>query len=170
MNRRDLLIAGSTGVLLGAGGCLQSIENAVTSDPCASGDVEEVSYDIHDLAGDPMEERDRSIALVTGSDHMDKFKRAYPFVRETDFNEAFVVGIRIGSSYHSEGFSITSVGWEDESTIHVFSCMRDPSPSDVADYYTRLLRIPYKSATQEVTTALVTHSTPDSESTRKDTV
>lgn len=170
MKKRHFLSATGTAVAGSLAGCLQSIENAVNSDPCSSGDVEEVSYNITEISGTVMAEPDRTVALATDSEHIDKFNRTYAFIDETDFNEAFFVGIRHNSSSGSSEFLITSVGWEDESTIHVFSCVREPSSADDINYESRLLRIPYKSATQEVTTALVTNSTPDSEMTWKDTV
>ncbi|MCU4926602.1 hypothetical protein OB905_11520 [Halobacteria archaeon AArc-dxtr1] len=171
MNRRDVLRGAGVAMTASLAGCLETVDELSTrfGGGCPSRDIEELSYESQRSSRDIIG-FEQGIRLATAADHAEKFDREFRFIRETDFETSVIVGVQAISSVSSDAFEISAVGLEDESTIHVFTCIPDSSRSDVAYTHARLLRIPREEVGSTVQRAFLTHWNDGTESTHEDEV
>lgn len=143
MKRRYVLSGTSSSAVLLLAGCLDSLLSS-----CPDPDMgDELSYEERNserLTGS----RDEAI-LVTDSDDVDQFDKYHfdivdeGWVRDTDFETHFVLGIQVISSGESSDLEVLGVERVDPTTVRAYTCITRSGMTDDAVPYVRLLCVPH---------------------------
>jgi len=116
---------------------------------CPTPDIEnELSYESRESVG-PLSPGDEGAFLVTKSADAAQFDSQYfkegdeQWVKATDFDEAVVLGVQVGSSGESSPLRVLGVGRDSPDTIRAYTCIEQQGHTDDWAPYTKLLRVNY---------------------------
>ena len=148
MNRRTVLAGAGLTLTAGTGvGCLSRPN-------CPDPDLgEELSYEEREPRDSALINMgNEGVILLTASDDVDRFvdenrpvgDEDEQWIRATEFDEAIVVGVQVGSSGGSSDLKIRGVERESPGAVHVYSCIATRGMTDDWASYAKLLRIPHQ--------------------------
>ena len=150
MDRRRVLAASGTSLLVGTSGCLDGsgipFLSGVTCPDLDESNLENaVDYEGHDIAVDPVE--GDSAALVTCEDEIADVagddSDAAAILRGLEFGTEFGIALAVNGNGSRTEFRVLGVDRESASRVSVYTCYKRYNRNDVHVRYDRLLVVPH---------------------------